>query len=297
MTPWIDRLLNRLDRLRNTDPQFQVFGSYVHRYRFGPLIPPKWLSWVEAKYEITLPEQYRQFLLEAGNGGVGPHYGLQRFGFLESPDQSPAAIWTVTSHAAGSLDLYLPDGTPTDGFETKYFESIRSLAGGNSLLTRPFPFTDAKYSCQEVVEILKDYSWGTPEAPRWYVPGAIYLADYGCGITQMLVLNGRWAGSIWEQNTANDEGYRLEAESFEKWYEAWIEKSLQHCARCLTYRGLMSRFATNDPAEGRELEALLQSYGIGCELEELHGTTIVLVKSKQREEADALISKFMSRKK
>jgi hypothetical protein len=33
-------------------------------------------------YELSLPEDYAVFLQEAGNGGAGPGYGLERFGYV-----------------------------------------------------------------------------------------------------------------------------------------------------------------------------------------------------------------------
>jgi hypothetical protein len=30
----------------------------------------------EKHHNITLPDDYRRFILQAGNGGAGPHYGL-----------------------------------------------------------------------------------------------------------------------------------------------------------------------------------------------------------------------------
>ncbi|MBW3596433.1 MAG: SMI1/KNR4 family protein [Planctomycetes bacterium] len=30
----------------------------------------------EKKYAITMPEDYRQFLTQIGNGGAGPYYGM-----------------------------------------------------------------------------------------------------------------------------------------------------------------------------------------------------------------------------
>lgn len=304
MAAWIDRLLAKLDHLRTVDMAFLTHGADTHWYRFGPRIPLPWLSWLEAKYQVELPGQYRQFLLEAGNGGAGPHYGLQRFGYLDSPRQAPVSCGTgviiYTEYAVdfrrGQEKRYLPDGTPTDGFETSFYEGMRMLGGGNPILARPFPFTDRRYSNDKVFDALKGYPVGTPEEPRWAVPGALYLTEYGCGATQMLVLNGRWAGSVWMQDLANDGGYQVEAETFEEWYDAWLDRSLHFCTRSLNYRRLRSMFATGNPAEARDLEVLLRARAIGCEVEEGR-TTVVLVNTDQCEEARPLIDAFAARRR
>jgi hypothetical protein len=58
------------------DPSLSSFGSSKHRYRLNAPISVEELREFEAFFSVTLPDDYRQFLLEAGNGGAGPYYGL-----------------------------------------------------------------------------------------------------------------------------------------------------------------------------------------------------------------------------
>ncbi len=45
--------------------------------RMDPVrLTPGWLGWLEEHYQVRLPPDYRQFLVEVGNGGVGPCAGL-----------------------------------------------------------------------------------------------------------------------------------------------------------------------------------------------------------------------------
>ncbi|WP_020469468.1 SMI1/KNR4 family protein [Zavarzinella formosa] len=308
MTEWIERLLAKLERVRQTDHEFLGYGAWRHWYRFGPKLAPSLIAWLEAKYGIELPEQYRQFLIEVGNGGAGPYNGLQRFGYLDVPQRIPSSLGTgIRRHDTYPSGLkreweerYMPDGSLTDGFEENFYDSIWMMAGGDTILAQPFPFIEP-HNSNELAEELLSGSAGQVEGGanmRWCVPGALYMAMYGCGATQMLVLNGLWKGSIWMQDLASDNGYYVVAKNFEEWYDQWLDSVLVFCARSLNYRRLLSMFATKDPAEAKDLETLLRANGITCETEGTPSRTmIVLVNQDQKEAARPLIEEFVARTK
>lgn len=78
MTPRMHELWHKLRLLATYDLNLTVFGSFHHMYRFYPCLIELEVQEFEQQYQVTLPEDYRQFLLEIGNGGVGPNYGLRR---------------------------------------------------------------------------------------------------------------------------------------------------------------------------------------------------------------------------
>src|SRR5207247_1817037 len=133
------------------------------------------------------------------------HHGLQRFGYLDTPHQVPASFGTGAMRQTvypsglrrGYEERYTPDGAPTDGFEENFYDSMRMLAGGSSILAEPFPFTEEQHTNEQVEETLAESLARFGRQGRWWVPGALYVSMYGCGATQMLVLNGRWKGTIW----------------------------------------------------------------------------------------------------
>lgn len=61
---------------RLLDPWCIVFGADEHRYRLNPRISIEQVRDFENTHSVSLPSDYRRFLLEAGNGGAGPAYGL-----------------------------------------------------------------------------------------------------------------------------------------------------------------------------------------------------------------------------
>lgn len=73
-------LAELLERLREADPGFRVAGSERHRYRLGPALAEAELAAFEADHGARLPEDFRLFLADVGNGGAGPFYGLEPLG-------------------------------------------------------------------------------------------------------------------------------------------------------------------------------------------------------------------------
>ena len=65
-----------LEKAQIADADLKQFGAKNHKYQWNP---PAALADVEAferEIGVTLPEGYRDFLLQVGDGGAGPFYGL-----------------------------------------------------------------------------------------------------------------------------------------------------------------------------------------------------------------------------
>ena len=73
---WVGKLRKQLKRAGEKDPDFSRFGAYSHKYQLGPRISEEAISAFEARFGVSLPEGYRDFLLWIGDGGAGPFYGL-----------------------------------------------------------------------------------------------------------------------------------------------------------------------------------------------------------------------------
>lgn len=73
----IKKLKELLLQLQQADPHFRVFGAKEHKYTLQPPLTEREVQAFEQTYNLRLPEDYRFFLQEAGNGGAGPYYGLK----------------------------------------------------------------------------------------------------------------------------------------------------------------------------------------------------------------------------
>lgn len=196
MAPDVTRLHAKLTELRGRDTQFSVFGSSTHRYRLNPCLSEHQVREAETRYGISLPEDYRLFLLRVGNGGAGPYYGMFRLEdslehslddvrFLQAPFPHVQA-WNMSPEELG-----LDPGRDYAAFDEAYF-------------------TDT------------------------HAQGALRICHEGCAYYYLLVIAGRERGHMWWDARASDGGIhpvmapqqphgRL---SFLAWYERWLDQSL-----------------------------------------------------------------------
>ena len=63
-------MLAKLTALAVKDKAHRVFGASGHRYRLAPKLSEREVASVERQFGVTLPDDYRTFLLELGAGGL-----------------------------------------------------------------------------------------------------------------------------------------------------------------------------------------------------------------------------------
>lgn len=210
------RLLNDLDR---RDPNRKIFGSNGHRYRLNPPLPLPTIEAFERQHRVLLPDDYRMFLTEIGNGGAGPAYGV------------------------------FPFGQEDDGFEFCAWEE-GSLVGD---LSKRFRHTDAwnlpdlfwEQEPSPPPDVLPEdedrlyEAWDRElEANYWnpaIMDGAIPICHLGCAYRQWLVINGEQRGYVWDDDRADQAGIRPHRNpdgrqlTFSDWYMTWLSKALKQC--------------------------------------------------------------------
>ena len=72
-----------LAALRESPRSLDVFGSQMHGFRTHPPLAEDAVRECERAHRITLPAEYRGFLIHVGNGGAGPAYGLFKLGEMD----------------------------------------------------------------------------------------------------------------------------------------------------------------------------------------------------------------------
>jgi len=198
-----------LARLREADPNLQVFGASFHRYAFEPRISESRLRSWEHEHGVELPSAYREFLTELGNGGAGPFYGIFPLGMW---DGSGRALESWVG-AAGDLRAAFPHreawNLPASRFERpEEFDSDEDEDAWNEAL-------DAEYYSRSLLD------------------GAFWICHHGCALRTALVVTGPERGNVWFDGRPDNSGIVPHTDaggkhlSFGDWYLDWLERSLR----------------------------------------------------------------------
>lgn len=209
----LGEIKRKLGLLAEADKDLRLFGADKHKYALNPCLDEAQVREIEQKYGFELPEGYRRFIMELGNGGAGPYYGIDP----------------------------LEKSFPT-----------RIMARDPDLMSKPFPLTKELFVMRECLgsttldeyyeRIETDDAYydkiqrcvGRFNKPR-YSQGALFICDYGDGITFLLVVKGKERGNIWVDDRVGDNGaiQPVAAETapdsrtdFLTWYERWLDVGL-----------------------------------------------------------------------
>lgn len=195
----LERISEKLQNLRSLDAEMSLFGAENHEYVMERVWTPEEITGFEQKWKITLPEEYRAFLLHIGSGGAGPYYGL------EKPENGVYAVI---------------------GYDNEL-----------NAISDPFPYLEAwnwevdwyDDSKEEEEWEALDHDYHDPKRSA----GLLRISDFGCGISMNLVLNGPCSGEIWTDDRANRSGIypdhyfgNTERLRFLDWYELWLDRSI-----------------------------------------------------------------------
>ncbi|MEU8007485.1 SMI1/KNR4 family protein [Catellatospora sp. NPDC049111] len=89
-----------------------AFGAENHRFELRPPLTEAEVAAFEARHEVTLPQPYRSFITELGDGGAGPGYEVHRL--ADACDKS-----CRPGHLARASP-YLPGPRYRDDWEERY---------------------------------------------------------------------------------------------------------------------------------------------------------------------------------
>lgn len=186
----LDRIRAKVPLARATDEKFKLFGSRSHRYQLQSPVAEAELQEMEACYGIRLPEPYRRFMGEIGNGGAGPSYGIYKLG--QGLDE-----------LSNDQELYLR--------QPCRLNPVMTLAQWQEL-TRPIDENE------EISD--EDFDRVTGEMYAGLLP----VGTRGCMITNALILNGPFIGRVVITNSERDLPYFCKEATFLDWYESWLDE-------------------------------------------------------------------------
>ncbi len=204
------RIKSKLDELRAKDTSLEIFGASSHRYLLHPALTEEAVATFERRWRFSLPDDYRRFLLEIGDGGAGPYYGVFRLG--EEDDGFGFREWR-----------YLV-GDPSKPFKHTDDWNLPARVVG----AKPGP----GLAREQEKAAWQAYHGLVEQAYEGLMDGAIPICHLGCALRHWLVVTGPCAGEVWADDRADERGIgplkrngrRL---SFMRWYEDWLDASLR----------------------------------------------------------------------
>lgn len=228
------RIQKKLAQMGELDPGSVV--QEIHGYRLNPTLTEDALAELEAANGFTLPEQYRRFLLDLGNGGAGPYGGilpleesLGRWKYMLGTDDVKLVLSGMCPLEA---DVKARDVLPIDVDSHK--DLIDDEASGY--------YENLQSAMVEVSQRLRR--------------GTLTICDYGCGDSFFLVLKGPRLGEVWGDNMGNYGGlFSLEVD-FDRWYENWIERTVASFEKKARPAGEVRYFEYADASVGRSKDLL-----------------------------------------
>jgi hypothetical protein len=221
----VDEIGSKLDRCRILDSDLKLFGANTHRYQLGLRLAETTVREYEERHSLQLPADYRTFLLQVGNGGAGPCYGLYPLGFF-------------ADYQVGDLSKPFPH-TAAWNVPEDWFNNLPDPWGEKGKeLPHSWPSVEVMLDAVASLPVDRAAAAKRQELESWYfgsehVNGAIPICHEGCGYYDLLVVRGPAYGSIWIDGRASDGGIAPlttahgQRHSFGSWYMAWLDETIQ----------------------------------------------------------------------
>ena len=202
-------IIRLLADLRRKDRKRRVFGSMAHDYKLNSPISVLVIENFEARHRITLPDDYRYFVTEIGNGGAGPYYGLFPFGEDDTGPWEEGGFLGDVSQPFPHVEAW--------NLTESFWEQEPNISP-----ELPADEQDQLWEAWDKVE--QEHYW-TPAVMN----GAIPICHVGCALRQWLVVNGEQKGFLWNDYRADRRGILPVIDktgrqvTFSDWYMTWLE--------------------------------------------------------------------------
>jgi len=196
-TPQIQRIKAKLIEASKVDAELKAFGASSHAYTIDPPIEMEEIISFEEKYSIQIPDCYKAFVLQVGNGGkayansgAGPFYGIYPFGY-------------------GVDEIIFEDAE-------KYIKNECILKP--DLSEKEWMEITAKIEDDDIPDDEYDRELG-----RIY-GGILPLGSQGCSYLHGIILNGEFKGRMVNLNQDHQKPKFAFEKNFLDWYERWLDE-------------------------------------------------------------------------
>jgi len=197
----IESIRDVLERCRNA--QLQVFGSDLHEFKLHAPVDESVVTQFETEHQIKLPEDYRRFVTEVGNGGAGPFYGVFKLGEMDASFKHKC--WKECDGFIGDLAKPFP--------HTKHWNNLSAYPNDQE--------DEDAYEAE--LDAFDESYWNSD-----HVNGAIPICNQGCAYRNWLIVTGPEAGNVWEDLRVDHKGLlpvaskRGHRATFLEWYSDWL---------------------------------------------------------------------------
>jgi len=185
----IKRIKTKLLIAKKADKEFKVFGSRSHKYTHRTIASYDEIVAFETKYNVTLPECYKSFMLNIGSG-VGPYYGVWDLGSaIHSLIENPKDYFSVENKCMNLANY------------DEWFKVIEKIEEDDEI-------SDEEYD-QELNEIFA---------------GILPIGTAGCTSVIGLILVGKDKGKVAHLTTDLHMPSITYEDNFLDWYERWLDE-------------------------------------------------------------------------
>ncbi len=194
-----DEIILILNQAKNIDSKYELFGTNKHKYQLNPPVASSFVRSIEEKYDFLLPDDYFQFITEVGDGGAGPHYGIEPFEDLVKRSLIQDAEEYNELYRKSLKNSFTPRPMLPDELEN-YAIATKTSYEQNPDEYFVYDKSDEDAECN--------------------FDGFYILGTQGCQWDFGIVTAGKMRGKVFV--TDNIGAYCLIADSFEEFYKNWL---------------------------------------------------------------------------
>lgn len=194
----IRRIKKKLLEAKDADKNCIVFGADQHKYQLNKPVTAEKITEIENKYSIELPDCYKSFVLNVGNGGVGwqdssagPFFGIYPLG----ENMNELIDVDTEKHLKNSCVIH-PKMTD------EFWETLSQKINGDETLT--------------------DEEYDQERGNLW--AGILPIGSQGCSYLHGVVLNGPYRGRVVNLDVDGQKPNFAFEKNFLDWYERWLDE-------------------------------------------------------------------------